>query len=245
MARHSSHSVTPSQRRLRDLMTTPPRAHHLLVAALCFIVGFAMVTQIRIGRSDPLEGLNEDELVTVLDQLTQSENQLRNERADLALQKQRLESAQSQADAAREAAQAEHQQMAILAGTVPVEGPGLMMTVVEGSEPIKPQTFVTVLGELRNAGAEAIDINGQRVSVSTFFTSSPSGIAVSGVEITSPYRWSIIGDANTIQPALEIARGAAAQLRVSGAEVEFRRMPTIVINSVVEPKSYEYATVDQ
>ncbi|MDK8352136.1 hypothetical protein QP786_09270 [Gleimia europaea] len=51
----------------------------------------------------------------------------------------------------------------------------------------------------------------------------------------------MIGDADTIQPALDIARGATSQLRASDATVEITRVDDIEIDSTVAPKTYHYA----
>lgn len=230
------------QRRLRDLVTTPMRPIHLVVGLLCLVLGFALVTQMKLKREDPLQSLGEDELVTLLDQLTTSENQLRSERIDLNAQIQKLQSSQSQAEAAREAAEKDLKQAQILSGTTAVSGPGLTMTVIEGETPVRAQTFVTVIGELRNAGAEAIDVNGTRIIATSYVTrDNEDGLLISGDRVTSPYVWTIIGDADTIQTALEIARGAASQLRGSGATVLFERSDEVEIKSVAKQEEYQYA----
>lgn len=235
-----------TQHRLRDLVTTPVRPIHLVIGLLCLALGFALVTQMKLKRSDPLESLNEDELVTLLDQLTTTENQLRSERNELNSQIQKLQSSQSQAEAAREAAERDRMQAQILAGTAPVYGPGLTMTVLEGENGVRAQTFVTVIGELRNAGAEAIDLNGIRVTASTYVVRDRNNeLFISGERVQSPYVWSIIGDADTIQAALEIARGATSQLRASGATVTFERSDFVSIDSVAHTTEYRYATAQE
>ncbi|MDO5729153.1 MAG: DUF881 domain-containing protein [Actinomycetaceae bacterium] len=235
-----------AQHRLRDLVTSPVRPIHLVIGLLCLALGFALVTQMKLKRSDPLESLSEDELVTLLDQLTTSENQLRSERNELNAQIQKLQSSQSQAEAAREAAERDRMQAQILGGTTPVHGPGLTMTVLEGENGVRPQTFVTVIGELRNAGAEAIDLNGERITASTYVVRDRNGeLLISGERVQSPYVWTIIGDADTIQAALEIARGATSQLRASGATVTFERSEFVAIDSIAQPMEYEYAIAQE
>lgn len=231
----------PEQRRLRDLLTVQFRPIHLVIGLLTMLLGFALVAQIKLQSADPLDGVHEDELVALLDQLTKSESQLRVQRAELSDQLSKLQDEQSKEDAAREAAEKEKLQAQILGGTVPVEGPGLIMNVHEGETPISAQKFVTVMGELRNAGAEAIDLNGVRITASSYITRDDRGLKVSGQRISSPYVWKIIGDPDTIQPALEIARGATSQLRATGATIEIQRRDTIVINSVATVQTYKFA----
>lgn len=229
--------------RLRDLLTVSPRPIHLVIATMCLVLGFALVTQIKLQRSNPLDNLHEDELVTLLDQLTNTERELRQQRNDLSIQVQRLQSSRSQYEAAQEAAEQARENAQILAGTVAVQGPGLTMTLQEGAEPISANTFVNILGELRNAGAEAIDINGHRVNASTYISSADAGVTISGFIVTSPYRWSVIGDPDTLIPALEIPRGALSRVRGTGATVTFERYKDLRIVSLAPEQSYRYAEV--
>lgn len=231
-----------SKLRLRDLLTARLSAIHVFVALMLFVVGFAFVAQVKAQRADPLESLHEDELVLLLDQLTAAEDQLRSESAELTGQVTKLQSAHSQDEAAREAAEKEQLQAQILGGTTPVTGPGLVITIREGETPISAQKLITVLGELRNAGAEASEINGTRVVASTYITAGrDGGVELSGKPIKPPYVWRVIGDADTIQPALEIASGASSQLRAGGATVDITRSDNIEISSVVSPPGYVYA----
>lgn len=235
---------TPTRsRRLRDLLTASARPIHWVIAVMCLVLGFALVTQIKLQRSDPLDNLHEDELVALLDQLTNTERQLRQQRNELTIQVQRLQSSRSQFEAAQEAAEEARRKAQILAGTVAVHGPGLGITIQEGAEPVSANTFVNILGELRNAGAEAIDINGQRVSAATYITRVNGGMSISGFVITAPYRWKVIGDPDTLQPALEIPRGALSRVRGNGATVTFERYDDLRIVSLAPEQSYRYAEV--
>ena len=49
--------------------------------------------------------------------------------------------------------------LAILAGLVPVTGPGIRITITEADGPVDVDTLLDTVQELRTAGAEAIQIN--------------------------------------------------------------------------------------
>lgn len=100
------------------------------------------------------------------------------------------------------------------------------------------------LGELRNAGAESIDLNGNRLSTRSAFVSTPEGISVDGSPIASPYEWRVIGAPQTIASALEIQAGSAAQMRARGAEVTISERDDIVIRSLAMPLMPQYASVE-
>ncbi len=102
--------------------------------------------------------------------------------------------------------------------------------------------MTNLVAELRNAGAEAIQIAGVRVVAQTYFTDLTSGLAVSGTGIAAPYDILVIGDPDTIGPALTIPGGAFAQLRTVGAVPTATASDLISIDAVVEVSEPQYAT---
>ncbi|MBK6887387.1 MAG: hypothetical protein IPH03_13800 [Tetrasphaera sp.] len=69
-------------RRLRHRPAAADRGT-LFVTVLAVLLGFALATQLRANRGQPLEGLREDELVRVLDDVTQNGQRLNGELRDL------------------------------------------------------------------------------------------------------------------------------------------------------------------
>ena len=85
--------------RARQAFFALPRGLHVVMLVIFMILGFALATQVRAQRSDPLEGLSEQDLVTVLDELSTQEQNLRNRRSELSSELDDLRSAASDADA--------------------------------------------------------------------------------------------------------------------------------------------------
>jgi uncharacterized protein YlxW (UPF0749 family) len=186
---------------------------HLLVALLCALLGFAIVVQVRQTRSDEFALLRQDDLVRLLDEITIRNDQLESEQAQLTLDRNDLRSgADAQAVAERNA-----EVQGILAGTVPVQGPGVELLVREQGRVVPASAWVNLVEELRNAGAEAIEIDGVRVGASTWFSDVDGGVVVDGVALTSPITVLAIGDPQTIDVALQIPGGALATLRTNDA----------------------------
>ena len=57
----------------------------------------------------------------------------------------------------------------MLAGTVPVTGPGLVVTVEDPNGSVTYDTLIDIVQELRDAGAEAVAVNDIRIGVATAF----------------------------------------------------------------------------
>ena len=113
-----------------------PRGLHVVMLVIFMVLGFALATQVRSQRSDPLEGLSEQDLVTVLDELGTQEQNLRTRRGELASELEELQGAADEADAREQAARKAAQQAQIAAGTIAVHGPGVSLSVVDpGAQP--------------------------------------------------------------------------------------------------------------
>ncbi|MCI1641152.1 MAG: DUF881 domain-containing protein [Actinomyces sp.] len=230
-------------RRVRGALFARPRPLHVVLLVICFVLGAAMVTQVRAQQTDPLETMNQQDLVALLDELSTREETLRSEKSDLQSQLAELQNAASEQQAARSAAERAATQAAVNAGTVPVHGPGLVMTVTDGGGALDSSQFVMALGELRNAGAEAVALNGVRLTPRSWFTSDSTGVVVDGTRISSPYTWQILGDATTLEPALEIQAGSAQQMRARGAGVDIAASDDLQITAVAPAPKPQWATV--
>lgn len=243
-AHRESHSGPRLWARARGAFFALPRGLHVVMLIIFMILGFALATQVRAQRSDPLEGLSEQDLVTLLDELGTQEQNLRGRRGELSEELANLQSAASEADAREQASAKAALQAQIAAGTVAVHGPGVSVTVVDPGSNLSPTQFVMTLGELRNAGAEAIDLNGVRLTTRSAFTGQAGAIVVDGIPISAPYTWTVIGDSQTISTALEIQAGSASQMRAKGATVTISQTDDVTIDSLATPRPAQYATYE-
>lgn len=216
---------------------------HVLAILLCVLLGFAVSTQIRSQDSDAIGRMDETQLVSMLADLEQRETDLTGANSDLRAQIHDLEDSANSAQAAGEAAAKATQDALIIAGAIPVEGPGAVLWVAVGDDPIPASVFVTTMAELRNGGAEAIDLNGIRLGGRSWFSSDERGIVVDGQPISSPYVWTAIGDPKTLVGALEIRGGSAAQFRAYGATATARETDLVVIESVTELPEPQWAEI--
>lgn len=96
-------------------------------------------------------------------------------------------------------------QLSPLTGAVPVTGPGVVITVDDasnrsGAEGLVYDTdLVRLVNGLRQAGAEAISINGRRITTLTPIRTAGSAITIDYVSQSPPYVIEVIGDPTTVQ----------------------------------------------
>lgn len=214
----------------------------LTAALLCGLLGFALAVQLTADKDDSLAGLRQNELVRVLDEVTRRGNELEKQAATLQEQLAELRASTDDEEALLELVEARAEVQGILSGRLPAEGPGVVLRLTEGTAPLEATVMLTVLEELRNAGAEVIQVNDTRIVASSSFTDSPQGIVLDGTALTSPYVWDVIGDAEALTPALEIPGGAMATVRNAGADGTVTARDTVRVDAVREPPAQRVAT---
>jgi uncharacterized protein YlxW (UPF0749 family) len=106
------------------------------------------------------------------------------------------------------AARSELDQLALVAGVVPVQGPGLKVVVDDasadqgsraGSGRILDRDLQRLLNGLWAAGAEAVSINGQRLTELTAIRSAGDAILVAYRPLTPPYEIIAIGNPEKLE----------------------------------------------
>lgn len=205
--------VRESWGRLRRVLAPRATRAQALAALLCALLGFAVVVQLQQNREDGLSGLRQDELVRVLDEVTRRSEELEAEVARLRQTRAELVTGTDTQRAAHEAAVRRAEVQGILAGALPATGPGIELRIGQGDRRITALTLYNVLEELRNAGAEAVQVNGVRLTASSYFLDTTDGVEVDGQTLEAPYLWLAIGDPDTMTVALNIPGGALAGVR--------------------------------
>lgn len=122
-------------------------------------------------------------------------------------------------------------QLQIRAGLTALEGPGIIITVDDnkniliGDDPnryvIHYENLLFIVNDLRNAGAEAISINGQRIVVSSEIRCVGNVILINTTRLAPPFEISAIGDPTALTEAIEYST-TYQQLLLSGFPVNYK-----------------------
>lgn len=207
----------------------------VLAAILCAGLGFALVVQVRVhAQGEDLESARPADLVLILDSVTEESRRLTAELRELEAARQRLTFGSDRSRAALEETTRLGRTLAILAGTVPAQGPGIELTIHDPANRLSATDLLNALQELRDAGAEVVQINDVRVVASTHFVDDgPGGIRVDGRPQQSPYVFTAIGDPATLASALQIPGGVFSTLRDDGASGDLEQLQLVRIDAVV------------
>ncbi|WP_225850599.1 DUF881 domain-containing protein [Streptomyces sp. HPF1205] len=235
-------AVTGRQRLIAGLW--PPRLTRaqLITALLLFALGLGLAIQVRSTSGDnTLRGARKEDLVRILTELDNRGQRLQDEKRGLESQRARLESSSDRAAEALQQTRLKARQLGVLAGTVAAQGPGIIVTITDPHGGVEADTLLDTLQELRAAGAEAIQINDVRVTAGTYFTQGADGVLIDGHKVTQPYRFTVIGNPQDLEPALNIPGGVVQTLEKQQATADVVRSQKIVVDALRPPEQPDYA----
>ncbi|HEY5457810.1 MAG TPA: DUF881 domain-containing protein [Acidothermaceae bacterium] len=156
-----------------------PRATRAQVigAVLCGLLGFALVTQVHSATGLGFTTARQSDLVDILDSLSSRSDQLRAQIAAEQTSLAKLTGGTDQTQAALEEAQQRAATLEILAGTAAATGPGIDLQITDPQHQVAADDLLEALEELRDAGAEAIQITGSAAAAAAGATPAAGSVA--------------------------------------------------------------------
>jgi uncharacterized protein YlxW (UPF0749 family) len=213
----------------------------LCLAAVLLGLGVATVAQLRTQRNLQKTRYDEDEQVVLLSELVDANHRLRTEIASLS--EQLAASGTDRSGTMLEELVTDLNRVRMLNGVTVVAGPGVEI-VLDG--PLNALDLQDMLNELRNAGAEAITLNGMRLAVDSAFDVGQDGeLRLDGQVVRRPYRLQTIGDPQTIEAAVLRRGGLIALLERSypGLAVQATQRDRLVLEASRTPVTLQYAEI--
>lgn len=195
---------------------TPSRGLAFAVVAIVIGAMFAIAAA-QTNRSAPqLEG-ERAELISRIEAAEAAQDALRGRATDLSAEITRLRADSLGNDDTAKALQSRINALDPLVGNVAVKGPGLLLVVDDAStgtddhrDRVLDMDLQMLVNGLWHAGAEAIAINGHRLSSLTAIRGAGDAITVNYRSLTRPYRVEAIGDPRTLQARFVGSAGGIA-----------------------------------
>lgn len=134
--------------------------------------------------------------------------------------------------------------LSLLAGTTDVQGEGIIITLYDGNNSgslVHDSDVLTVVNELRVAGAEAISVNDQRIITTSAIRCVGSVIQVNYQKVAAPFEIKAIGNAQYLESALTIKNGVVDVLNGYGLKVTLTRESDIKIPKYDGVLSFNFA----
>jgi uncharacterized protein YlxW (UPF0749 family) len=242
-ARVEGHAVGGSSRPdWRAILLRRPSRGQWIVGVLCALLGFGIVLQVRTVNNDQtLSSARPEDLIRVLEALDARSDRLDAQIDDLAATRDRLANARDKDAAAAAERAARQRDTAVLAGTIGATGPGVELAF---TGPVDAGLMLDTIQELRDAGAEAIQIGPARVIASTSVQpgTATGEILVGDSPVRAPITVRAIGNSSTMASALRIPGGVADTAIADGVTLTIDPRDRITIDAVVPLASPEAAT---
>ena len=200
------------------------------------LLGFLVVVQLRsqalVARS--LANQDNTSIALLINDLNHANGQLLQQSLALVERQRALQQGLVTGGADTQAIEKELTVLRVVAGLLPVHGPGLEIRI---AGPVMDFELQDALNNLRNAGAEAAALNGYRIVDGTPIISHGSALRVAGHPVSSPYVLSVVGDPEQLETAADIS-ASSLQTRV---QVTITRRSDLAITEVVEARPLLYS----
>ncbi len=226
----------------------------IVLCIMCMALTMGIFIQMKtVKKYSTAEGQNYDQnnlRAEVLKYREKYENTLKEiEKIDDELEKNIEEATNQNSDL--EDAKNQIQQGNKLIGTTEVTGPGAIIKLadseIESSKVLDPSLLVVhdidifyIINELKNAGAEAISVNEQRIVSTTAIECGGNIITVNGEKIGSPFTIKAIGLPENLVN-LDRTGGYLEKMREAGLTAEFKKSNNVTIPKYSGIINYKYA----
>jgi uncharacterized protein YlxW (UPF0749 family) len=108
------------------------------------------------------------------------------------------------------------------------------MVVQDPEGAVTPAVLLDAIQELRGAGAEAIEIDGVRVVVSSYVGGTPGRLTVDGQALSAPYEVLAVGPPTELEVALNVSGGVVADIARNGGTASVTQVDELTVDSLVD-----------
>ncbi len=239
---------------------TKTKGTKITIGIICFLLMFMVTWQIRtisVSESEILRLKNENELRDEVNQWKDMYNLAMDKNSELRSKIEEYQNASSESNATVALIKKELDEANLLAGLVDVKGPGIRINL-DDTKAINqiaieagwydPNVFVIhdsdllmIANELRAAGAEAISINGQRISSQTEIRCVGPVISINGAKYAAPFVIEALGDADYLTSSMSLRGGILDSLKQASIDVTIDKEEEIIIERYNRALTNKYA----
>jgi uncharacterized protein YlxW (UPF0749 family) len=210
----------------------------LSLTTVCLTLGLLLVVQLRTQKI-ARQATRGEEWEPIVADLIDSNARLRQEVETLQAQLVELEGTAG-SGAVLQSLVDEVNRLRIINGLVEVSGPGAEVVI---AGPITVPDLQDLINELRNAGAEALALNGHRIVTWSAISTDGEHVMVDGQPVQAPYRLQAIGDPHTLVVALDRPGGLISLLgqAYEGMSIAVNEQEKLTLPVYGRPLEFAYA----
>ena len=190
------------------------------VTAIALVLGVLVVTQYRAQDvfTRSLTAETASSLTTLIGQISDRNSALRDEILQLRLRLDAAQGASQSSETALRELREQFHQVQVASAFTAVSGAGVEVRI---DGPFDDRAMSDLVNEVRNAGAEAVGVNGRRVGPRSWFAHADGGVTIDGQLVLNPYRVQAVGAPDTIRVALTRTGGIVGQLELIYGRTRF------------------------
>lgn len=224
----------------------------IMISLVLFIFSFIIAAQLNtVGNTDIIStGMREAELLAELQKANDKYETLKKQYDESQAIVEEYKSSASTNDTLIASMKTSLEHAKLLAGLTNVKGEGVVVIVKDSTDTnisieaglVHDTDIMSIVNELKAAGAEAISVNGQRILSTTAIRCVGPTIQINGTKVASPFHIKAIGNAKYLESALNIKGGVADSLKSYGIQVEISTDEGIIIDKYDETLVLKYAS---
>jgi len=231
---------------------------HIAIAVIFFVLSFIIALQFKsVTKNGSLQAAQMQRTEDLLKELNKERERILDLNQQLLQANNSLETYRLNAEKSDSGAKAlaeELKNAMMLAGMSDVEGPGVTVTLndskenVAGAAGIDTSNYIVhdrdlrdIVNELVSSGAEAISINGERITGKSSIRCVGPTVTINGNYHSAPFVIRAIGDPNTLEAGLNIRDGVVDIMRAFKIEVTIAKSQKIQIPKYAGKATFFYA----
>ncbi len=217
----------------------------VLITIICFIIGFTATLQIKsVWRNNAVMNSTASSRLETLQsevlKLTQKNMELQEKANSYKNDLDRFRSEANESSGYSKILSEDLEKAQLAAGITDVTGPGVIITINDSAtrrsdgnaaqaETIHDSDLLMLINELRNAEAEAISLNGQRIISTSEIRCSGSSVTVNNIRCYAPFIVKAIGSYSKINSTLNMPEGFMDTMTYWNIPVEVKRADNLAI----------------
>lgn len=228
---------------------------YIFIGLVCLLIGFVIAQQAKIVQKDMLKGMSprekSSELAGEIQKIQEEKKVLLEHIGILEKKIQDIEASESKENVLIQSLNDELRRYKLFSGFSDVTGPGVVISVdnppvdmnyaYEVNFVYDYELLLSLINELNAAGAEAISINGQRITGMSEIRTAGSMININMIPQQAPFVIEAIGNSDTLDGAINQRFGIVSQIREKRYLVEVRKSNDVKIKKFNGVLTFKYA----
>ncbi len=214
-------------------------ARNIAMTVVCILLGIMLAVQYKsINYNQKMatyEYKRMDELKDELIKLNDKKNSLQDRLKELEKENQTYAKVKAGDSVAAQQIQDSLNKARIFAGLEDVKGKGIIVTLDNNAFiHVADYDILSVVNELRAAGAQAISVNDERIVAMTEIREAGQYVMINGKQFTAPFTIKAISDPDDLERSLTLIGGVLETLEDAQLNVSIKKADEVVINRFVD-----------